>query len=482
MSLIRSLSGRLLILTIIFVMLAEVLIFVPSLARFREDYLRERLAAANIVAIAMRGHEDDLTRNTDIDYFAVPHGDEYLEARLLRSAQVRSVALSEGVRRMPILRGDWRDPVAETFTLDDDTIFRKIIDGVTVMIRRDPDRVIRVIGTPDVERNPMGETVEITLSEAQLYNAMYDFGLRILKLSLVISLLTAALVFLSLNRWLVRPIRRLIGAMTDFRQSPEAARILDPGMGRTELDEAERELSSMQTEVRAALVQKSRLASLGEAVAKINHDLRNMLASTQLLADRLERSDDPLVQRTAPKLLRSLDRATDLCTRTLTFGSADEPPPVRRRVRLSSLIEEVREAVVVETGGVTFSIDVPGDIYAEADFDQLFRILQNLTRNAEQAMAGTGKGSTISVRAWREGDGVTIDVADDGPGMPKVARENLFKAFRGSVRKGGTGLGLHIARELARGHGGDLTLLDSNDDGTTFRVTIPDTAARSSAL
>ncbi len=474
MSLIRSLSGRLLILTIIFVMLAEVLIFVPSLARFREDYLRERLAAANIVAIAMRGREDDQNRDSDIDYFAVPPNNEFLEARLLSSAEVRSIALSEGGRRLPVLRGDWRDPVAETFTLDGDTMLDKIIDATIVLVRREPDRVIRVIGAPDIERNPMGDTVEVTLAEGQLYTAMLDFGLRVLKLSLVISLLTAALVFLSLNRWLVRPIRRLIGAMVDFRQSPEAARILDPGIGRTEIDEAERELSSMQTEVQAALVQKTRLASLGEAVAKINHDLRNMLASAQLLADRLERSDDPLVQRTAPKLLRSLDRATDLCTRTLTFGSADEPLPVRRRVRLSSLVDEVREAVVAATGGVDFTVDVPGYIYAEADSDQLFRILQNLTRNAEQAITGTGKGNEITVRAWREADGVVLDVADDGPGMPKAARENLFKAFQGSVRKGGTGLGLHIARELARGHGGDVTLLDSTCEGTTFRVTIPD--------
>ncbi len=477
MSLIRSLSGRLLILTIIFVMLAEILIFVPSLARFREDYLRERLAAANIVAIAMRGREEDLTQDTDIDYFAVPPRNESLETRLLRSAEVRSIALKEGGRRFPVLRGDLRDPVAETFTLDDDTFLDKIVDAVTVFVRRDSDRVIRVIGAPDVERTPMGDAVEITLSEGQLCNAMLDFGLRILKLSLVISLLTATLVFLSLNRWLVRPIRRLIEAMTDFRQSPEAARIIDPGMGRTELDDAARELSSMQTEVRASLAQKSRLASLGEAVAKINHDLRNMLATAQLLADRLERSDDPLVKRTAPKLLRSLDRASDLCTRTLTFGSADEPAPVRRRVRLSTLIEEVRDAVVAETGGIDLTVDVPDDIYAEADPDQLFRILQNLTRNAEQAMTGTGKGSTIAITAARKADGVAIDVTDDGPGMPKTARENLFTAFRGSVRKGGTGLGLHISRELARGHGGDVALLDSTSDGTTFRVTIPDMLA-----
>ena len=477
MALMRSLSGRLLILTIIFVMLAEVLIFVPSLARYREDYLRERLEAANIVAIAMEGWKNRIvSEEADDSPVAVAEDEDELEWRLLNSAEVRSIAVRDGGGRMPVLRGNERDPVSESFTLDDDTIFDKIRDAVVVLVRPQPDRVIKVIGAPDPERLPMGDAVEITLKEGQLATAMRDFGLRILKLSLVISLLTAALVFLSLNRWLVRPMRRLIDAMTDFRRSPEQARILDPGPGQTELDEAGRELSAMQTEVRASLIQKTRLAELGEAVAKINHDLRNMLASAQLLADRLERSEDPMVRRTAPKLLRSLDRATDLCTRTLAFGKADEPPPVRRRVRLSTLVEEVRDAVLPEGGSIEMVVQVPDDLYAEADSDQLFRIVQNLARNAEQVMTGTGQGSRLVVGARREAGSVMIDVGDDGPGMPVSARENLFKAFRGSARKGGTGLGLYIARELARGHGGDVDLLDSTAEGTTFRVTIPDTA------
>ncbi len=474
---VRSLSGLLLILTILFVMLAEVLIFVPSLARYREVYLRERVEAANVVAIAITGYRDEvpLAEDETFDPFAVDE-DEGLEWRLLNSAQVRSIALLDGDSKRLVLRGSWDEPVEEVFNLDDATMVSKIVDAVTVLVNPRPERVIRVIAEPDAERWPMGDAVDITLKEDQLATAMRDFAIRILKLSLVISLLTAALVFMALNRCLVKPMRRIIDSMTEFRGSPEAARIFDPGTGNTELDEAGRELSAMQTEVRASLNQKTRLAQLGEAVAKINHDLRNMLASAQLLADRLERSEDPMVRRTAPKLLRSLDRATDLCTRTLAFGKADEPPPFRRRVLLRKLIEEVGEAVFPEGAGTVMDTDVPDDLYAEADPDQLFRIIQNLARNAEQAMAGTGQGSRLVVRAQREEGGVVIDLTDDGPGMPVAARENLFKAFRGSARKGGTGLGLHIARELARGHGGDVDLLDSTAEGTTFRVTIPDTA------
>ena len=474
----RSLSGRLLILTVIFVMLAEILIFVPSLARYREGYLRERLVTANIVAIALQEQDsiESLYYPTD---FQTPEPDDRIEKQLLESAKVRSIALRfDDGRRSPVLRGYADDVVSASYEIDEHSVFRLIGDALMALISPQPDRVIHVVGAVDETNNPISAQVEVTLNEKQLLEAMVAFAGRILILSLVISLLTAALVFLSLNRWLVRPIRRLIEAMTDFRQAPEAAAILTATGGQTEIDEAERELAAMQTDVRAALKQKNRLASLGEAVAKINHDLRNMLASAQLLADRLERSDDPLVVRTAPKLLRSLDRATALCTQTLTFGKAEEPAPVRRRVRLSTLLSEVRDTVVPdEASPVDVVADISHDVFAEADPDQLFRILQNLMRNAEQAMTASGKGKLITVTAQRSDNGVEIDITDDGPGMPLAAKENLFTAFKGGVRKGGTGLGLNIARELARGHGGDVALLDSTSDGTRFRVTIPDMAA-----
>ena len=461
MKIMRSLSGRLLVLTVIFVMLAEVLIFLPSLASFRVDYLRERLSSANIAAIALRDQ-------------AITPSREF-EEELLTSAEVLSIALRIGGARFPVLNGDTKGTVARTYDLDVDTWYGSIVKAVYCITSNDTEAIMRVMGAPDSTRNPMGDVVEVTIKQGQLKSAMMDFAWRILILSLIISLLTATLVYLSLNRWLVTPTRRLINTMTDFRQAPELAQIAVPGTGRTEIDEAQRELSMMQTEVRSALQQKTRLASLGEAVAKINHDLRNMLTSAQLLADRLERSDDPLVTRVAPKLLRSLDRATALCTQTLTFGSAEEPPPVRRRVMLDHVVEEVREAVLLdEAGPVSARIDVAPDVYAEADPDHLFRLLQNLMRNAVQAMTASGKGTFIQVTARRTDTGVEIDLSDNGPGMPIVAKENLFKAFKGSVRKGGTGLGLHISRELARGHGGDLELVESTTEGTTFRVILPD--------
>ena len=462
MRMLRSLSGRLLILTILFVMLAEVLVFAPSVARFRVDYLKERLAASNIVALALLDREVESDNEMD----------------LLQSSEVRSIALQRNGARLPVLRGNWADPVNQTYDLDESSVFGDLFEGFKVLSRNDPTRVIRVMGSPEAARNPMGDKIEITLRETQLRDAMVSFGLRVFAVSLIISLLTAGLVFLSLNRWLVRPIRQVTSNMIAFRQAPEAATIIEPGTGRDEIGEAQAELAAMQTELRASLKQKTRLAGLGEAVAKINHDLRNILASAQILTDRLETSQDPMVAKTAPKLLRSLDRATALCERTLEFGKAEELEPERRRVMLPTFLAEVQDHLnLAHSENVKIEVASEPDAYVEADPDQLYRIVYNLARNAAQALEATGKGGTVALSARRFDEKAEIDVIDDGPGMPVVARENLFKAFKGGVRKGGSGLGLAIALELARGHGGTVELVDSTTDGTCFRVSIPDTAS-----
>ena len=101
--------------------------------------------------------------------------------------------------------------------------------------------------------------------------------------------------------------------------------------------------------------------------------------------------------------------------------------------------------------------------------------MSNLVRNAMQAIEVV-EGKTdgeIRVAAHREGRKVTVDVFDNGSGVPARARENLFKAFQGSTKKGGPGLGLVIASELVQAHGGSLKLVDSVK-GAHFRIELPD--------
>jgi signal transduction histidine kinase len=233
-------------------------------------------------------------------------------------------------------------------------------------------------------------------------------------------------------------------------------------------------MQSMQQQLTGNLKQKERLAQLGGAVAKISHDLRNILTSAQLFADRLEDSADPVVNRSVPKLVGSISRAVALCESTLKFGKAEEASPSRRPTPLAALVAEVAEAEgLAEEGTVACLIEVPEDLTIIADGEQIYRVLSNLIRNARQAIEATSQPGTIEISASESSKGWKIRVGDTGPGLPDKAREHLFEAFQGGARKGGIGLGLAIAAELIRGHGGKLSLLRSDAEGTEFQIDLP---------
>jgi signal transduction histidine kinase len=351
---------------------------------------------------------------------------------------------------------------------------RATIDAFDTLLSTKND-VMRVVGPA-----PMGgEFIEIIVDEVPLRKAMLGFSVNILLLSLLISGITAALVFLALHYMFVRPLRRMTDNMMAFHGQPEnPASIIVPSARQDEIGMAERELAAMQRDLASMLQQKSRLAALGLAVSKINHDLRNLLTTAQLFSDRLSSLPDPRVQRFAPKLMRALERAIAFCESTLSYGRAQETPPDRRMIALGPLVEEVRETLGLGPDTAVRWVDgVERGLMVDADPDQLFRVLLNLARNAVQALESraAGDASQVRVTGRREGAVVVIEVSDTGPGIAAGARAHLFEAFQGSTRTGGTGLGLAIAAELTRAHGGDIRLVEGTI-GATFRVTIPDRA------
>jgi signal transduction histidine kinase len=330
-----------------------------------------------------------------------------------------------------------------------------------------------VIGEPVREA---GLLIEITMPTEPLRAALIDYGLRILALSAVISIFTAVLLFVSVRQLMVSPIKRLVTAMTTYAQAPEdPARIIRPQGRVRELRDAEEALHTLQAELTGALKHRERLAQLGEAVAKISHDLRNMLSVATMLGDRLEASQDPTVQRIAPRLLGSLDRAIHLTEATLAFGRAEEPAPKLTRVALHALVEDVleNERLSDDSDTISYGCDVAQGLMVRADPEQLHRVLSNLVRNARLAIAATGDPGRVTISGRDSDEGWEIEVQDTGPGLPQKAREYLFKPFHGGVRKGGTGLGLAICAELIKGHGGTLELLRSDAEGTVFRITLP---------
>lgn len=444
-------------LTVAFVMLAEVLILVPSIARFRADYLGLRLEKAQIASLAQLASEDMISPE--------------LEKELLANAGVFNVVLRRDEVRQLVLSSPIPTPIHDTFDLRLAGPYELIRDALTCLL--DPEnRVVRVIGNP-VQK--AGLLIEITLETGPLRKAMLDYGLRILILSALISAATAVLLFLAVRRLLVLPIRRVVRHMQAYAEEPEdARRVIEPTARATELRDAEEALQSLQTQLTGALRQKERLAQLGGAVAKISHDLRNILTTAQLFADRIEGSPDPAVARAAPKLVASISRAVSLCESTLAFGKAEEHPPRMTRLSLRMLADDVAEGEGLSaTTDPACLVDVPPGLMIRADGEQLHRVLSNLVRNARQAIEATGEAGTIEISAGEDEQDWWIRVGDTGPGLPPKAREHLFTAFQGGTRKGGSGLGLAISAELVRGHGGRLDLVHSDAEGTEFLIRLP---------
>jgi signal transduction histidine kinase len=454
---LTSLSARLLVLTVFFVMISEVLIFAPSVGRFRLSYLEGRIAAGHLAVLALEATPDNMVSQD-------------LANELLAHVGARGVVLRRPNTATLMIDSDMPPRVDATFDLRSVGFMEAIHDAFSALAGGG-NRVLRVLGASP--RNP-GAEVEVLLDERPMRREMTAFAIRILELSLFISLITATLVYLSLNWILVRPMRRITGAMMAFRADPEdASRVIEPSPRRDEVGLAERELAVMQETVRQALSQQAHLAALGTAVTKINHDLRGILSTARLLSDGLAESAAPEVRRVAPNLLDAIDRAVALCTRTLDYTREGAPPLHRTRFALGPLIDEVSAGLVaVHADGAAVDNEVPLSFTLLADRDQVYRAIVNLCRNAFEAGA-----HRITIRAEASEAAVALDIADDGPGLPPKARENLFKPFAGSARRGGTGLGLAIAREVFRAHGGDIALAESTAAGTTFHLTLPTESA-----
>jgi len=473
-----GLQSKLLVLTAVFVMLAEILIFLPSIANFRVNWLTGRLTSARLAALAADAAE----------HRRIP---PMVKKELLDTAQVKGVAIKKNNIRRLVL------PPEEPVVVDASYDFRQmpaagpvhwlstrltLIGDAFMVFMHSQDRIIRVYGQAEAglgKPPEMSEFVEIVMHEAPLRAAMIQHARNILILSIIISIIAASLIYFALNRVLVQPMMDLYSNMMEFSRNPEdASRTIQPSGRRDELGIAQRELANMQRELTGLLQQKNRLAQLGLAVSKINHDLRNMLASAQLISDRLADLPDPTVQRFAPKLISSLDRAINFCNDTLKFGKAQEAPPRRELFVLSALVEEVADGLDLPREGVRLQVDMPATLQIDADRDHMYRVLNNICRNAAQAIEAqpAAPDNAVVITARRDGLKTIIDISDNGPGIPAKAKEKLFKAFQGGVRKGGTGLGLAISAELVQAHGGRLQLLDSAT-GAAFRLEIPDRAA-----
>lgn len=457
-----GLSIKLITMIITMIMVVEVVIYLPSVANFRIRWLDDRVQVAGVAARVIETVPDAMDLTPD------------MINNLLKSAQAEALVIRMDEKSQLIERLDMPMPVA---VVDADTRQRDslgLIVGALDVIVNGSNRTMRIIGSsadaPDI-------IVEVLMSEAKLRSEMLTYSGNIFWLSLLIAIATAAAIFFFLNRLLVQPIGRMTENMIAFRKTPEDANlIIVPSNRSDEVGIAERELAMMEQDVFSMLRQKQHLADLGLAVAKINHDLRNTLSAAQMLSDQVATLEDPQVQRLAPRLVTTLDRAINFAQSVLDYGRQKTIPPKFMHVDLRALIDESAiDAGVRSHPSIEFENSVPDDVVINVDPDQISRVFVNLMKNAREALEvykGTGGAKQVSVKVNNLPNCYQILISDNGPGLPPRAKENLFVAFDGSGRAGGTGLGLVIAKEITEAHGGHLAYIDS-EKGTSFSVELP---------
>lgn len=456
----RRLSGKLLLMTIAFVMIAEILIFIPSAAVFRQSWLEDRAERAGHLTLALTGVPDY-------------EGSEILSRQFMEDTDVVMLATKrEGMTEL-VLGNPPSDMQYEKVDLRDMTRLTNLKDTFRIFFG-DTSGHFRVLAEPLVEGQ---EVLEYIVPKSSLHEALRDYCHRILLLSILIAIITGVMLYLALSMMIVRPVRKLAEGLSAFREDPETRRSnLPPSRRQDEIGQLQREFYDMKQSVRAAFKQQDRLADLGLAVAKINHDLRNVLTSAQLVSDRLAMDKEERVSRMGARLVRAIDRGVKLCAEVLDYSQVKDDALDMEDIRISLLLGEVAADVLEHFGSgpraINFRNLVPTEMTVFCDPDHTYRIFHNLFRNAAQAMAAVKEDDAeryLTVKPNTR-DPEHIDVTDTGPGLPKKAQDNLFKAFTGSSGIGNTGLGLTISKDLAKSQGGDLVLSDTHETGTTFTV------------
>jgi signal transduction histidine kinase len=461
-----GLAGRLLALVTGFVLLAIGFFYVTRLAAFRENWLRERLTAAHTAVVAFdAAGGQELSTN--------------LTREILNSVGAKYISITLGDRAR-VLSFDGATPrVNEVEDISDPAT----MGGVPAAFRSlfaAPGSVIRIVGIAPGDN----ARVEVALDQAPLIAEMWRVSRNFVTLLLTVSTVVTLVLWAALWQMVIRPVRRLTSSIIAFGERPQdASRMILPSGRNDEIGRAETALAAMQATLAHELSQRKRLAELGMAVARINHDLRNMLAAAQLISDRLASIQDPLAQRLGPRLVATLDRAILFCQSTLTYGAAREQEPNRRRFDLREVVRQVVETAEASwVGPVVYSIDIPPKFELFADPDHVQRVIENLGRNAAQALQSQGtcgeRPPAIRFAAIRApGSVALIEISDSGPGFPPEQAQSIFEPFHPSTREGGSGLGLSIAADLVARNGGSITLAPAQIDdfycGARFLITLP---------
>ena len=458
----RRMRVRLLLLITLSVFITEIMVFIPSIANMQSSWLDDHHQSAKAISMILASTPD-------------PVLSQNLQKNVLIATDALAISIIKGKQRYDFAVSPHLKKVNEVIDLPDYSETKALLDSLSTLYFGG-DNILLV-------RGPIDGTdiyLEVTVADKNLREAMVQFSWHFVVISLTIAIVAATMIYFIVHELLVRPLQNIYTNMLDFVIEPHnPSRILVPEPRYDEVGITQKRISVIESELQKSYARQKHLANLGLAVSKINHDMRNILASAQLMSDHLADAKDPMVKKIAPKLIKAIDRAVTYSQTVITYGRTQEPTPNRQHLLLHKLIDDVFESLTLPgSDKVEFINDVPVDITVDADDEELHRVITNLCRNGVQAMVeredGSNNKNKLIIHGRRLDHTTIIDVTDTGPGLPAKAKQHLFSPFQGSTSKNGTGLGLTICEELIHAHGGTIKLIDDDEGGAHFEIRIPD--------
>ncbi|MDC0131873.1 HAMP domain-containing histidine kinase [Alphaproteobacteria bacterium] len=234
-------------------------------------------------------------------------------------------------------------------------------------------------------------------------------------------------------------------------------------------------IQDIRDELGRDLVYQSRMASLGTNASYMAHDVRNMLASLQLTAERLSSLGGEKERSIAKSLMQTIDKGVMLLEWAQTFAHENFHVAKKEKVYLLPVIEEVRELALAEAGDnpIDFVVECSPELSAVTDRNMLFRVIFNLSNNSVKALKKKTGFLQIRILAYQDNQGICLYFSDTGAGFGTDAARRMRSFNDAQSFKGEGGLGLKIAHDFVHTLEGAIEVIRSDESGTHFLITLP---------
>ncbi|MHB1340704.1 MAG: sensor histidine kinase [Coriobacteriia bacterium] len=342
----------------------------------------------------------------------------------------------------------------------------------------DQGRVALYVAVPILSDGQVAGVAYASSTTFSILTLLSDYRLRLLIVVVLFVALTLVLMEI-LARWLSRPLRELSDIAAAFAAGDHSVRVRPTGSRETRaLADA---FNAMGDEVQHVVVElKEEERRKSRFVSDVSHELRTPLTAIRGAAETLLEGDVPAEdeRQFLATIVRESDRlarlANDLLTLQRIEGATGELP--LRRIRLAEVVQRAVEGLAPLTDGRGIRVQVEGDAPTVlGDVDRLQQVIANLVDNASRL---TPRGGTVTVRLGKDDGHATVQVLDEGPGIPEDALPHLFERFyRAQASRdrstGGAGLGLAIVAAIVRAHAGSIAAANRPEGGSAFTMRLP---------